>query len=103
MDEYVYRPSKAERREGLQIAQHATVGMKFSQGVRILDPWYIIGGTSWSRMLFRLRHPVIYSKRGLRTIYRRIKHIFVDEPPMIMAREWKRKEEMLHLLPEDKK
>ena len=40
---------------------------------------YIIGGTKWSRLLFRLKHPIVYSKRGLRNVYRRIKRIFIKD------------------------
>jgi hypothetical protein len=61
------------------IALNATLGVKFSQSVRILDPWYIIGGTKWSRFKFRLKHPIVYSKRGLRKIYRRIRRIFIKD------------------------
>lgn len=99
MSEFVYRPSKVSP----PIAQIATLGVKFSQEIRILDPWYIVGGTKWTRSLYRLRHPIIYSKRGILGFYRRIKRIFIKEPPMIWAREWKSKEELLHLYPEERK
>jgi len=65
--------------KGPCISQDATVGVKFSSCTRILDDWYLFGGTKWSRSLFRLLHPIVYSKRGLRNLYRRIKSkIFGD-------------------------
>ena len=85
---FVYRPPNA----GPPIAQNATLGVKFAQGVRILDPWYIMGGTKWSRFLFRLKHPIVYGKRGLRNIYRRIKRIFIkDRMVPCIPRVWKSK------------
>ena len=71
---FVYLPP-----EGILIAQDATLGVKFAQRRVILDPWYLRGGTPWTRTLFRLRHPIVYSKRGLRNLYRRVKRIFVKE------------------------
>jgi hypothetical protein len=66
------------------------VGMvKFAQRQVILDDWYLIGGTRWSRMLFRLKHPIVYSKRGLYSLYRRIKNLF-------------KKEKSLHAIPKRK-
>lgn len=63
-------------------AFNATLGVKFSQSTLILNDWYLFGGTRLSRSLFRIRHPIIYSKRGLRKLYRRIKSFFV-KPKMI--------------------
>jgi hypothetical protein len=68
---FVYRPE----------ARNATVGVKFSQGIRILDPWYLIGGTRWTRTLFRLKHPIVYGKRGICNLYRSIKRFFFGDPP----------------------
>ena len=93
---FVYRPLNG----GQPIAQNATVAVKFAQNVRILDEWYLFGGTKWTRTLFRLKHPIVYGKRGLRNLYRRIKRIFVKEPPPVLCRLWKNKEELLHLYPE---
>lgn len=72
-DNFVYRPPNYPG----PIAKNATLGVKFSQTRVILDPWHIIGGTKWSRLKFRLRHPIVYSKRGLRNLYRKIKEKFV--------------------------
>lgn len=95
---FVYRPSNGTKCE----AQNATIGIKFAQRRVILDDWYLIGGTRWTRLLFRLKHPIVYSKRGLRNIWRRIKRIFVKDPPMILCRTWKSKEELLHSYPKEK-
>ncbi len=76
---FVYRPPNSP---DSPVAQSATLGVKFSKAVRILDPWYIFGGTRWSRTLFRLKHPVVYSKRGLRKLYYRFKRLFI-KPRMI--------------------
>lgn len=70
-------------------AQNATIGVKFSQGMRILDPWYIMGGTRWTRFLFRMKHPIVYSKRGIRNIYRRIKRLFIKDPCIPLIRKSK--------------
>lgn len=72
---FIYRPPQC----GELRAQNATIGVKFAQGVRILDPWHILGGTKWSRFKFRIKHPIVYSKRGLRNLYRRIKRIFIKD------------------------
>lgn len=76
------------------IAINATPGEKFALGRVILDDWWILGGTPWFRFKFRMKHPIIYSKRGLRNLYRRIKRIFVKDLPSILCRTWKNKEEM---------
>lgn len=72
---FVYRPQNS----GDCRAQNATVGVKFSQNIRILDAWYILGGTKWSRFKFRLKHPIVYSKRGLRILYQKIRSIFIKD------------------------
>ena len=74
-DSFVYRPPES----GPPVAHDATMGVKFSQRSVILDEWYIFGGTRLSRTLFRLKHPIVYSKRGLLWLYRRVKRIFVRE------------------------
>ena len=61
------------------VAQNATLGVKFSQNIRILDPWYLIGGTKWTRFKFRLKHPIVYSKRGLRIAYRKVRSLFIKD------------------------
>src|SRR5208337_2426867 len=63
----VYRPT----RPSPPLALNATLAVKFAQRQVLLDPWYIFGGTRWSRTLYRLKHPLVYSKRGLLEIYRR--------------------------------
>jgi len=72
---FVYRPANYD---GLE-AQNATIGVKFVQDVRILDAWYLLGGSKWSRFKFRLKHPIVYSKRGLRILYRKIRRIFIKD------------------------
>jgi len=98
MAKFVYKPPKG----GPMIAQDATVGFKFAQGYHILDDWYLLGGTKWTRTIFRLKHPIVYSKRGLRNLYRRIKRVLFGDPPMILAREWKSREEGFKQWPKDK-
>ena len=88
---FVYRPPG----NPVCDAQNATLGVKFAQSRRILDDWYLIGGTRWSRALFRLKHPIVYSKRGLRNLYRRIKRKIFGDPPMILCRKRISKEEAL--------
>lgn len=95
----IYRP---ENYPGL-VAQNATLGVKFSRGARILDPWYILGGTKWSRFKFRLKHPIVYSKRGMRRVYRKIRSLFINDRTIpCIPRVWKFREELLHLYPENK-
>jgi hypothetical protein len=74
---FIYRPSP----ESDPIAKNATLGVRFAQRTVVLDPWYfaLFGKNKWERTLFRLRHPIIYSKRGILSLYRRIKRIFVIE------------------------
>ena len=61
------------------MVEGATLGVRFSKRTVILDEWWLIGGTKWSRTLFRLKHPIVYSKRGLKALYRRVKRLFVKE------------------------
>ena len=95
---FVYKPPNS----GPCQAQNATLSVKLAQSTRILDEWYLFGGTRWTRTLFRLTHPIVYSKRGLRNLYRRIKRFFFGEPPAIMCRRWVTKEEMLKEYPNKK-
>lgn len=62
----------------------ATSSFKYSQALHILnDSWVVdIGRSRWDRFLLRIKHPIIYSKRGILGLYRRIKRIFV-KPKMI--------------------
>lgn len=99
MANFFYRP--LENRSKCEV-QPATLGVKFAQRKVILDEWFLLGGTKWTRTLFRLRHPIVYGKRGLRNLYRRIKRIFVKEPPMRLCRTWKSKEEILNQYPDKK-
>lgn len=93
---FVYRPQNVGN-SNIPEAKNATLGVKFAQGVRFLDPNYLIGGTPWTRFLYRLKHPIIYGKRRLRNVWRKIKRFFVGDPPMKLATTWMTKEEMLKL------
>ena len=97
---FVYRPPNANEPP---VAQNATLGVKFAQRRVILDDWWLIGGTRWSRMLFRLRHPFVYSKRGLRNLYRRIKRLFVKPKmyPCPWPIKWVSKEEAKKIWPDE--
>jgi hypothetical protein len=72
---FVYRPTDSEA----YVVQDATVSVKFAQRTMILDEWYLLGSTRWSRTLFRLKHPIVYSKRGLLNLYRRIRRLFIKD------------------------
>lgn len=61
------------------VAMDATIGVKFAQQICIIDEWWLVGGTKWSRTLCRLKHPIIYGKRGLRILYRMIRRIFIKD------------------------
>ncbi len=72
---FIYRPP-----QGINyISETCTSGVKFSQQRIILDDWHLIGGTKWSRTIYRLKHPIVYGKRGLRNLYRCIKRIFIKD------------------------
>jgi hypothetical protein len=86
MTEFVYRP----RGGNSMIALNATPSVKFSQRIVMLDEWYLFGGTKWTRSLFRLRHPIIYSKRGLRNLYRRIRRVFIKDRTRLCRVRWKK-------------
>jgi len=77
---FIYRPPNASMSHE-PLAQQATMGVKFATGVRILDPWgfVLIGMTKRERVLFRIKHPVVYTKRGLRKLYRTFKSLFIKE------------------------
>lgn len=74
---FIYKPPKNSEPNAVN-----SMGVKFSVNRYILDDWWLFGGTRWTRMKFRLKHPVVYSKRGIRSLYRRIKRIFV-KPKLI--------------------
>jgi hypothetical protein len=65
---FVYRPPADCKQQCLP----ATLGVKFAQRRVSLDKWWLIGGTRWSRTFFRLKHPIVYSKRGLKGLWRRM-------------------------------
>lgn len=96
---FIYRPDQSK--SAPPIAIDATPGFKFAQRRVILDEWWLLGGTRWSRCWFRLKHPIVYSKRGLNNIYRRIKSFFFKEKSVIMLREWKSKHELLKIYPDN--
>lgn len=93
---FVYRPSNSAPCQ----AQDATLGVKFAMNRLILDDWYFFGGTRWNRTIFRLRHPIVYSKRGLRNLYCRIKRLLFGDPPMVMRRKWITREESKQYWPD---
>lgn len=70
---FIYRPPNYSK----PIAQEATIGVKSSNKSFILDDWHIVGGIKWSRTLYRIKHPLIYSRRGLRNLRNIIKHFFI--------------------------
>ena len=82
---FIYRPPQY----GGPQAKKATMGVKFAQNVYFLDPWgfMLIGKTRWQRILFRLKHPIIYSKRTCMKLYRGIKSIFIKEHSKKLARD----------------
>lgn len=81
-------------------AQDSTLGVRFAQKRIILDDWHLFGWTKWSRTVFRLKHPIIYSKRGLRNLWRKIRRMIWGHPPMILCRKWVTKEEALKDFPD---
>ena len=93
---FVYRPPDPNSQQD----QNATSSVKFSNSSIILDDWWIVGGTRWGRTLFRLKHPIVYTKRGLHNLRRRIKRFFFGDPPMYMYRKWVDREELLNLYPQ---
>lgn len=97
----VYRPP----RDGEAKALDATIGVKFSQGIRFLDPWgfKLKFMTRRQRVLFRFRHPFTYIRRWWFFLSQRIKRIFVKDPPSIMCRKWITKEEALKIYPNKEK
>lgn len=74
---FVYRPPNSVDAH----VQNATVGVKFSQGIHILDPWgfALRGKTRWQRMVFRLKHPIVYSKRWFSKLYRKVRRFFIKD------------------------
>lgn len=77
---FVYRPPDVTN-SNIPQDQNATRGVKFAQGVYFLDPWgfMLIGKTRWQRIVFRLQHPIAYTRRGWWKLYRKIKGIFIEE------------------------
>jgi|SRR5277367_2279799 len=98
-DNFLYVPPNNEESQ----AQKATIGVKFAQGVYFLDAWGFMlkGKNRWQRTLFRLQHPIAYTKRGWWKLHRRIRSIFIKDrmvpyiPPVL-----KLKEELLQQYPE---
>ena len=75
--QFIYIPPK--NNDGECKAQNATMSVKFANRRVILDEWYLMGGTKWTRFIFRLKHPIVYSKRGIAKVYRKIKGLFIKE------------------------
>lgn len=73
---FVYRPPDVEISLNSE-AQNATLCVKFSQRRFIIDEYWIIGDTKWSRFKLRLKHSIVYSKRGLKKLFHKIKRVFV--------------------------
>lgn len=82
---FIYRPPQYSG----DAVQDAQLYVKFANATRILDPWHIFGGTRWSRTIFRLKHPIVYSKRGVKQLWRKIKRIFAKEKMYIPERKGK--------------
>lgn len=99
-EEFIYRPPGVD----VSGALDATVSVKFSQGIRFLDPLgtLLLGMTKRQRIIFRLKHPIVYSKRGFRRIYRRVKRFFFKERLYFLDRKWVDKEDVLYLYPDNK-
>ena len=74
---FIYRPPIQSDAKALP----ATFGVKFAKGVHFLDPWgfMLIGMSRWQRIIFRLKHPIIYSKRWFWRFSRKIKSILQKE------------------------
>lgn len=56
-----------------------TFSVKFANKGAITDDFWLLGGTKWSRFKYRLKHPIVYSKRCFRLFYRKVKRLFVRE------------------------
>lgn len=82
--QFVYRPPIQAESQIIPMKP----GFKFATGVHLLDPWgfKLIGRNKWQRTLFRMKHPIVYSKRGLKGLWRKIKGMFIKEPPTILRR-----------------
>ena len=93
---FIYKPPKYN---GPNV-QKAIVGFKFAINRVILDPWHLqmVLMNKRERILFRLRHPIIYFKRGLRNLYYRVKRLFVEDK-MILARKWISRKEAKDFFP----
>jgi hypothetical protein len=77
---FVYRPPIVTDSHNPE-TQPATLGVKFAQGVYFLDPWgfMLIGKNRWQRTIFRIKHPVAYTKRWCWRFWLKIKILFVKE------------------------
>jgi len=95
---FVYKPNGPKN----SLVRNGTLAVKFAERRVILDEWWLIGGTRWSRTLFRMRHPMVYSKRGLFSLYLRVRRLFVKDPPIMLKRIWVDKKDMVASFPEKK-
>ncbi len=88
---FIYRPPGNHAPE----TKNVTMGVKFAKGVHFLDPWgfMLIGKTRWQRVIFRLKNPIPYTKRGWKRFYYRVKRIFIKDYPTIHCFERKKEEE----------
>ena len=77
---FIYKPPNVTD-SNIPKAQNATLGVKFAQGVHFLDPWgfKLWGMSRWQRTIFRMKHPVAYTKRWWWGFSRKIKRLFVKE------------------------
>lgn len=83
---FIFRPPPDSN---APLAIQDSFAVKFAQRICILDPWgfELKFRSFWGRILFRLRHPIAYSKRSLWFLWRRIKRIFIKEKRYLLAEE----------------
>ncbi len=77
---FIYRPPNVSN-SNIPKTHNATLGVKFAQRQVFLNPWasMLLGKTRWQRIIFRLKHPIAYSNRSLRKIYRRVRRLFIKD------------------------
>lgn len=67
-----------------------SVGVKFATKILFTNPYWVVGGTLWSRFIYRMKNfPLMAIRLAFRSVYLKIRRLFVkDRPVPIEAHDW---------------
>lgn len=57
-----------------------TARVRFANRIVLVNPYYVMGGTRWSRFIYKMRNfPLMAIKMGVQQMYRRIRRFFIKD------------------------